>query len=67
MGQSRLGNVKSARGMPYFPLNFATNLCLFFCYLKTLEIQYFKELSYSKTCLKRPLKNRQNKALNNKW
>ena len=28
---------------------------------------FFKLLKYSKTCLKQPLKNRQNKGLNGKW
>ena len=26
-----------------------------------------KKVNYSKTCVKRPLKNRQNKDLNDKW
>ena len=40
-------------------------LCIFSDKLESLE---GKEcIEYSKTCLKRPLKNRQNKCLNDKW
>ena len=35
---------------------------------KTMQFENFKQrLKYSKTCVKRPLKNRQNKDLNEKW
>ena len=31
------------------------------------EISLYPLMKYSKTCVKRPLKNRQNKDLNDKW
>ena len=37
-------------------------------FLTAIEnIKHMKIKTYSKTCVKRPLKNRQNKDLNNNW
>ena len=39
-------------------------------YLVNVSLQRKRQIelnNYSKTCLKRPLKNRQNKGLNDKW
>ena len=46
--------------------------CVYFVYMIPLETDVlrkhrFQKNKYSKTCLKRPLKNRQNKDLNDKW
>ena len=42
-----------------FPANTHLLLCIYFYYIL--------HFIYGKTCLKRPLKNRQNKDLNDKW
>ena len=35
--------------------------------VSTVNFCHVKKLVYSKTCVKRPLKNKQNKDLNDKW
>ena len=46
---------------------FLISLYFFYEYLGELCMVYQLVPNYSKTCLKRPLKNRQNKGLNGKW
>ena len=46
---------------------FLISLYFFYEYLGELCMVYQVVPNYSKTCLKRPLKNRQNKGLNGKW
>ena len=52
--------------------------CLSMLFWQATSVQYFRisteptinilaEICYSKTCVKQPLKNRQNKGLNDNW